>query len=232
MKQGCIDHFSSPRSNCPYCEIVALKIERNQLRESLKPGTAPAIVDGLFAECERLGIYQPTGEHALSQFIKEIERMREGEKWAASMFCKILATALTGIADSAIIANQKMDATHTLAAVESLAAEANKLRADFADMSRKINAVQRLLVVAQELDAGKTDQEIVAGASFKEAIAYTQFEAVQKERDEAIEKLKELESMVAPLIRRIAMEGGHGARVHELAERVQSLLKLEKPKVS
>lgn len=62
MKQGCIDHFNEPRSNCIYCEIVALKVEHAKVCEALKPGTAPAIVHGLFAECERLGIYKPTGE--------------------------------------------------------------------------------------------------------------------------------------------------------------------------
>lgn len=225
MKKGCIDHFNSPRGDCLCCEIVAVKVQRDELRQALEPGKAPAIVEGMFRECERLGIYKPTAEHALSQMVKEIERMQAGEKWAASMFCQILAVAISGVADSAIVADQKMDATHALGAVKSLAEAAKKMRADFAEMSSKVNKVQRLLTVAQELDAGKTDQEIVSGATFAEAIAYTELEAAQ-------ERLKELESFVAPLIRRIAMEGGHGARVHELAERVELFLKLEKPSVA
>lgn len=85
--------------------------------------------------------------------------------------------------------------------------------------------LERLLKFAEDADANLSDQEIAAGASFKEAIAYTELEAAQ-------ERLKELESFIAPLIRRIAMEGGHGARVHELAERVELFLKLEKPSVA
>lgn len=47
-----------------------------ELEKCIEPGKAPAIMSGLFREAERLGFYRPTGEHALSQFVKEIEKLR------------------------------------------------------------------------------------------------------------------------------------------------------------
>jgi len=57
--------------------VGELEKENYQLKECLEPGKASAIVSGLFREAERLGFYQPTGEHALSQFVKEIESLQK-----------------------------------------------------------------------------------------------------------------------------------------------------------
>jgi predicted nucleic acid-binding Zn-ribbon protein len=50
--------------------------ERDRLKACLEAGTAPAIMDGLFREAERLGFYKPTAKHALTQFVEEVERLR------------------------------------------------------------------------------------------------------------------------------------------------------------
>lgn len=58
---------------------------------------------------------------------KEIERLKDGEKWAASMFCKIMVAAICGVADAAIVANQKMGPEHALAAVKQCSEHAKRL---------------------------------------------------------------------------------------------------------
>lgn len=54
------------------------------------------------------------------------------------MFCQILATAISGFADSAIIAHQKMTAEHSLAAVQQCAEEAKRLTKENAELRAKV----------------------------------------------------------------------------------------------
>jgi len=56
----------------------------------------------------------------------QVKRNAEGEKWIASMLAQILATAISGIVDFAIVSHQQMDANHALAAVKELAEHAKK----------------------------------------------------------------------------------------------------------
>ena len=57
---------------------VDFENETVEFREvPLEPGKASAIVNGMFREAERLGIYKPTAKHALTQLVEEIERLRE-----------------------------------------------------------------------------------------------------------------------------------------------------------
>lgn len=58
-------------------DLQAADKEIARLRECLEPGRAPAIMQGLFQEATRLGFYKLTGKHALTQFVEEIERLRE-----------------------------------------------------------------------------------------------------------------------------------------------------------
>lgn len=56
--------------------VRAREQERDRLRECLEPGKAPAILNAMFMEAERLGFYQSTAKHALTQFVEEVERLR------------------------------------------------------------------------------------------------------------------------------------------------------------
>lgn len=58
-------------------QLTASQARVKELEQCLEPGKASAIVNGLFREAERLGFYKPTGEHALSQFVKKVEKDKE-----------------------------------------------------------------------------------------------------------------------------------------------------------
>lgn len=74
-------------------ERDSLGMERNDMRreverlkECLEPGKAPAIVNGLFREAERLGFYRPTAKHALTQFVEHVEQLRtQLASWRAAL---------------------------------------------------------------------------------------------------------------------------------------------------
>ncbi len=55
-------------------QLTKAEAEITRLKESLEPGKASAIIEGMFKEAQRLGFYKPTGKHALQQFVEEIEK--------------------------------------------------------------------------------------------------------------------------------------------------------------
>lgn len=91
--------------------------------------------------------------HAGRELLKDVERLRSGEKWAAEMFCKILATAISGFADMAVIANQKVHAGHTLAAVEKLRDYAKEKDVELASLRANLEIHSDLLVNQGEIIA-------------------------------------------------------------------------------
>lgn len=56
-------------------QLASLTRELEELKKRLEPGTAPAIVWGIFQEAERLGFYKPTYKHALTQFVEQVEKL-------------------------------------------------------------------------------------------------------------------------------------------------------------
>jgi hypothetical protein len=70
-----------------------------------------------------------TLERELAEARATLEAKAEGEKWLSGMLCEIMAEAIRGCADAAVIANRGMDATHVLVCVQVLAKAAKELRA-------------------------------------------------------------------------------------------------------
>lgn len=59
---------------------------------------------------------------------QENERLRDGENWARGIFVEIMATAISGYADAAIVAQQEMGPEHSLKAVQQCAQFAKQMR--------------------------------------------------------------------------------------------------------
>lgn len=60
-------------------ELARVAAENAQLRAAVEPGTASAIVAGLFREAERLGHSPASSVHALTYLAGELDRLREVE---------------------------------------------------------------------------------------------------------------------------------------------------------
>jgi BMFP domain-containing protein YqiC len=65
---------------CPACALAAerdrLAARVAALEAALAPGTAPAIVDAMFREAQRLGQSPYESKHALGWLVREIETLR------------------------------------------------------------------------------------------------------------------------------------------------------------
>lgn len=70
-------------------------------------------------------INSPRYDAVHKQLAKELDEMR---KAFGHFACQVMAVAISGLADAAIVSNQPMNEQHALAAVEQLAKHARELR--------------------------------------------------------------------------------------------------------
>jgi len=81
--------------------------------------------------------------------------------------------------------------------------------ADFSrNLERELNAakdklatVYRLVELAEQINASKTDAEVAASAEFNEAVAYTENEMLQEQLNAANARIKELETLIEDLLK-------------------------------
>lgn len=84
------------------------------------------------------------------RLIEERDKLHEGEKWAAGIFCQILAAAISGMADAAVIANDVMGPLHALECVKTLAELSKKNRAALTEKDAQNVALREALKEYEE----------------------------------------------------------------------------------
>lgn len=77
---------------------------------------------------------------------------------------------------------------------QTVADRLEELERENAAMRAKLAFVRRLVEIADQVNATRTEQEVATSASFEEAVAYTQIETLESENAALKERIKELEN--------------------------------------